>query len=47
MCVFVWSCGAGDRYDSPNAYLHELSHNLGLYHAGTPNGCQVGASEYW
>ncbi|KAG2432219.1 hypothetical protein HXX76_009138 [Chlamydomonas incerta] len=34
----VWV--SGDRYDSPNAYLHELSHNLGLYHAGTPNGCQ-------
>ncbi len=27
-----------------NTYLHELSHNLGLYHAGSSETCQVGSN---
>ncbi|PNW76550.1 hypothetical protein CHLRE_11g467686v5 [Chlamydomonas reinhardtii] len=35
---FVWV--TGERRSVLNTYLHELSHNLGLYHAGTTESCQ-------
>ncbi|KAG2447003.1 hypothetical protein HYH02_008157 [Chlamydomonas schloesseri] len=35
---FVWL--TGERRFLMNTYLHELSHNLGLYHAGSGETCQ-------